>query len=141
MRAVSEEKDRRAHVRRDTTRLVKETHQEARYLRSDCPRRPRTTSGGVEALVRALASHTQYIPDRLPRQANITCVHYSLIERTLGGTKTYLRDRNSRESGIVNRNHRIRTIPVISALDLVKHLFGGLHIHFLLKNFSRADIA
>ena len=45
------------------------------------------------------------------------------------------------ESGIVDCGHRIRAISVIGVLDLVKHLVGGLHIHFLLKNFSRADIA
>ena len=91
----------------------------------------------MEALVRALASHSQHIPDCLPRQTDVTCVHYSLIERTLSGPETYLRDRNSCESGIVDRSHRIRTIPVVGVLDLVKHLFDSFHIHFLLKNFSR----
>jgi len=99
------------------------------------------SSGGVEALVRTLTSHTQHIPNRLPRQADIARSHHGLIERTLGGTEAYLRDRNSRESGIVNRNHRIRAIPVVGVLDLIQHLFSGLHIHFLLKNFSRVDIA
>ena len=61
---------------------------EARRLRSNCLRRPWTTSGGVETFVRTLARHTQYIPDRLPRQANIACNHYSLIELALGGTIT-----------------------------------------------------
>jgi hypothetical protein len=82
----------------------------------------------VEALIRTLASHTQDVPYRLPRQANITGIHHSLIERTLGGTEPYLRDRNSREGRILNCGHRIRAIPVVGVLDLVKHLFGGLHI-------------
>ena len=114
---------------------------EARRLRSNCLRRPWTTSGGVEALVRTLTSRTQHIPNRLPRQANIARSHHGLIELALGGTEAYLRDRNSRESGIVDRSRGIRAIPVVGVLDLVKHLVGGLHIHFLLKNFSRADIA
>ena len=95
----------------------------------------------METLVRTLAIHTQDVPNRLPRQADIARSHHGLIERTLGGTEAYLRDRNSRESGIVNRSHRIRAIPVVGVFDFVKHLFDGLHIHFLLENFSRADIA
>ncbi|WP_178387961.1 hypothetical protein [Actinomyces oris] len=59
----------------------------------------------------------------------------------LGSTEAYLRDRNSCEIGIVDRSHGSRTIPVVGVLNLVKHLFGGLHIHFTLENFSRADIA
>ena len=51
----------------------------------------------------------------------------SLIEHTLGGTEAHLRDRNSRESGIVNRSHWIRAIPVVGVFDFVKHLFEGLH--------------
>ena len=95
----------------------------------------------MEALIRTLASHTQDVPYRLPRQANITGIHHSLIERTLSGTEPYLRDRNFCESRIVYRGHRSRAIPVVGVLDLIQHLFSGLHIHFLLKNFSRADIA
>jgi len=114
---------------------------DARYLKSNYLQNPQTISGGVETFIRTLAGHTQYIPDRLPRQANISCNHHSLVERTLGGTEAHLRDRNSRESGIVYRSHGIRAIPVVGVLDFVKNLVGGLHIHFLLKNFSRADIA
>ena len=94
----------------------------------------------METLVRTLAIHTQDVPNRLPRQADIARSHHGLIERTLGGTEAYLRDRNSCESGIIDRSRGIRAIPVVGVLDLVKHLVGGLHIHFLLKNFSRADI-
>jgi hypothetical protein len=86
------------------------------------------SSGGVEALVRTLASHAQDVPDRLPRQANIACAHHGLIERAFGGTEAYLRNRNSCEGRIIDCGHRIRTIPVVGVLDLVKHLFGGLHI-------------
>jgi len=99
------------------------------------------SSGGVETLVRTLTSHTQYIPDRLPRLADIARSHHGFIELALSGTEAYLRDRNFCESGIVDRGHRIRAIPVVGVLDLIKHLFSGLHTHFLLKNFSRADIA
>ena len=95
----------------------------------------------METLVRILAGPTQDIPDRLPRQANIACVHYGLIERTFGGKEAYLRDRIFCEGRIIDRGHRIRTIPVVGVLDLVEHLFDGLHIHFPLKNFWCADIA
>jgi len=76
----------------------------------------------------------------LPRQADIARSHHGLIELALGGTEAYLRDRNSCESGIVDRSQGSRAIPVVGVLDLVKHLFGGLHIHFLFENFSHADI-
>ena len=89
---------------------------EARRLRSNCLRRPWTTSGGVEALVRTLTSHTQHIPNRLPRQADIPRSHHGLIELALGGTEAYLRDRNFCESGIVDRGHRIRTVSVVGVL-------------------------
>ena len=95
----------------------------------------------METLVRTLTSHTQYIPDRLPRQASISCNHHGLIELTLGGTEAYLRDRNFCESRIVDRSHRIRTVSILGVLNLVEHFFGGFHIHFLLKNFPRTDIA
>lgn len=98
-------------------------------------------SGGMEAFVHTLASHTQDIPDRLPRQANITCVHHGFIECALGGSKAYLCDRNSCESGIIDHGHRLRDISIVGILDLVEHLFGGLHIHFPLKNFWCADVA
>ena len=114
-----------------TTQLVKDTHQGGPYLRSNYAQSPQATSGGAGAFVRTLEGRTQDITDHLPRQANIACNHHSLIERTLGSTEIYLCDRNSRESGIADRSHRIRPIPVISVLDLVKHLVGGLHIHFL----------
>ena len=95
----------------------------------------------MKARIHTLTSHTQHIPNRLPRQANIARSHHGLIELALGGTEAYLRDRNFCESGIVDRGHRIRTASVVGGLNLVAPLFGGLHIHFLLKNFSRADIA
>ena len=65
MRAVSEPKNRRTHVRSDTTRLAKETHQEARYLRSNYLQNPQTTSGGMETFIRTLTGPTRYIPDHL----------------------------------------------------------------------------
>ena len=63
--------------------------------------------------------------DRPTSRAPITA---SSSARSAARTEAYLRNRNSCEGRIIDCGHRIRTIPVVGVLDLVKHLFGGLHI-------------
>ena len=98
----------------------------------------RGSSGGVEALVRALAGHAQHIPDRLPRQAGIARGHHGPVERVLGGAKAHLRDHDPREDGIIDRGRGIRADPAVGALDLVEHLLGGPHIPASSSRTSRA---
>lgn len=59
---------------------------ETQCLTEHCPRSLWTTTGGVEAIVRTLASHTQYIPDHLPRQADIARSRHGLIKRAISST-------------------------------------------------------